>query len=125
VSAANNSALSSFSVWNFVGAPEIPEEALIELPPGFGARSRRITGTWWERRVEVAERPARPEPITIALLAAMRLGWNSDLNRAMVAMVMEKMLRNSMYLVHSCSGDFGEYFKLWLNILERGGVMNG
>ena len=40
----------------------------MEFPPGFAARSRRVTGMEWAISSLAAERPARPEPITIALL---------------------------------------------------------
>lgn len=52
-----------------MGAPLIPELALMLFPPGLGARSRRVTGMEWERRVEAAERPARPEPMIMALFS--------------------------------------------------------
>ena len=45
----------------------MPEDALIEFPPGFAARSRMVTGMEWAINSVAAERPARPEPITIAL----------------------------------------------------------
>ena len=45
----------------------MPDEALMLFPPSLADRSRRITGIEWEMRVEAAERPARPEPTTIAL----------------------------------------------------------
>ena len=40
------------------------------FPPSLADRSRRITGIEWEMRVEAAERPARPEPTTIALCSS-------------------------------------------------------
>jgi hypothetical protein len=44
----------------------IPDEALIEFPPGLAARSSICTGMLWAISWEAAERPARPEPTTIA-----------------------------------------------------------
>lgn len=49
-----------------MGAPFIPDDALMEFPPGLGARSRRRTGIPWLMSWDAAERPARPEPTTIA-----------------------------------------------------------
>jgi hypothetical protein len=44
----------------------MPDEALMLFPPGLADRSRSATMMPWEVRVEAAERPARPEPTTIA-----------------------------------------------------------
>lgn len=52
--------------WNRVGAPLIPDDAFILLPPGFGALSSMMTGTWWKRSWDAADNPASPEPTTIA-----------------------------------------------------------
>ena len=52
--------------WYGVGAPLMPDEALMLFPPVFAARSRRITGIRLASSCDAAERPARPEPTTMA-----------------------------------------------------------
>ena len=45
----------------------------MEFPPGLAERSRRCTDTPWETSSEAAERPARPEPTTIALCLVVNM----------------------------------------------------
>jgi hypothetical protein len=52
--------------WNFVGAPFMPEEALILFPPGLRERSRRVTWIPLVTSVEAADKPANPDPTIIA-----------------------------------------------------------
>jgi hypothetical protein len=59
------------------------------FPPGLADRSRRITGIEWEMRVEAAERPARPEPTTIALCFSLVIVDNLEV----VGTVLETSLR--------------------------------
>jgi len=52
--------------WKRVGAPLMPDDALIEFPPGLASLSRRWTGMPWEISWEAAESPASPDPTTMA-----------------------------------------------------------
>jgi hypothetical protein len=67
----------------------MPDDALMLFPPGLADRSRRITGIEWETRVKAAERPARPEPTTIALCFSLVIVDNLEV----VGTVVETSLR--------------------------------
>lgn len=54
----------------------MPEEALMEFPPGLTDLSSRWTGTLWATSWEAADNPARPEPTTMTCLTAD--GVNAD-----------------------------------------------
>lgn len=63
----------------------------MEFPPGFAARSRRVTGMELPISSVAADRPARPEPITIALL-----GERGLVGDMVILMVVEVRWRQSM-----------------------------